>query len=109
MDSSCGGLIPVRTAFRAGVKEAHLNINEASKDGQPKASEPRGGELQQLMCDGIRAPSDIWNVNQQALMRMNATLTGHGCSWVIRCLHTLEDSRVHAGLPSYAEQQCNIL
>lgn len=37
LDSSCGGLITVRTDFRAGVKEAHLNTNEASKAEQPKA------------------------------------------------------------------------
>lgn len=36
LDSRCGGLITVRTDFKAGVKEAHLNINEASKDEQPK-------------------------------------------------------------------------
>lgn len=51
-------------------------------------------QVQQLMCDGIHVLLDIWNVDQQALMHMNATLTGQSCSWVICCLHTCKIGQV---------------
>lgn len=44
--------------------------------------------VQQLVCDGTHVLLDIWNVDQQALMHMNAALTGHSCSRVICCVHT---------------------
>lgn len=85
LDLSCGGLITVSSDITARVRAPHLNTNEASKDEQGKAlrPHPRGREELQLMGDGTHVPSHLWNVNQQAPMHTNATLTGRRCSWVI--------------------------
>lgn len=85
LDLSCGGLITVSSDIAARARAPHLNTNEASKDEQRKALRPlpRGREERQLMGDGTHVPSHLWNVNQQAPMHMNATLTGRSCSWVI--------------------------
>lgn len=86
LDSSCGGLITVRADIAARVNAPHLNTNEASKDEQGGALwfHPRGREVRRIVC--TRVPSHIWNANQQAPMRMNATLPGH--SLQICCFRT---------------------
>lgn len=73
-DSSCGGLITARADIAARVSAPHLNTNEASKDeqrGSVAVPLPRGREARRLVC--TRVPSHVWNANQQAPMRMNAT------------------------------------